>query len=84
MWYVHILRSQNDPEQEYTGASEDLRQRLADHNAGRSSHTTKYRPWRLLWYCAFPEKMPALSFEAYLKSHSGRAFAKRRLISELG
>jgi predicted GIY-YIG superfamily endonuclease len=80
MWYVYILRSQSHPEQEYTGASEDLRQRLADHNAGKSPHTAKYRPWTLLWYCAFPDKMPALAFEKYLKSHSGRAFAKKRLL----
>ena len=80
MWYVYILRSQNYPAQEYTGASEDLRQRFADHNAGKSVHTAKFKPWDLLWYCAFPGKMPALVFEKYLKSHSGRAFAKKRLL----
>lgn len=80
MWYVYILRSRSHPAQEYTGASEDLRQRLADHNAGKSAHTAKYSPWDLLWYCAFPDKMPALAFEQYLKSHSGRAFAKKRLL----
>lgn len=84
MWYVYILRSQSHSEQEYTGASENLRQRLEDHNAGKSKHTTKFRPWRLLWYCAFPEKISALAFEAYLKSHSGRAFAKKRLITDIG
>jgi putative endonuclease len=36
-------------------------------------------PWELKWYCAFPDKYKALAFEAYLKSHSGRAFAKKRL-----
>ncbi len=80
MWYVYILRSQSHPEQEYTGASENLQQRLADHNAGKSPHTAKFRPWTLLWYCAFPDKLPALAFEKYLKSHSGRAFAKKRLL----
>lgn len=83
MWYVYILRSQTDPAQEYTGATEDLRQRLSDHNAGKSQHTAKYRPWDLLWYCAFPSKMQALEFETYLKSHSGRAFAKKRLLLAL-
>jgi putative endonuclease len=80
VWYVYILGSQSHPEQEYTGASENLRQRLADHNAGKSPHTAKFRPWTLLWYCAFPAKMSALAFEKYLKSHSGRAFAKKRLL----
>jgi putative endonuclease len=72
-------RSLADPEQEYIGASEDLKQRMTDHNAGKSTHTAKFKPWELLWYCAFPDKHKALEFERYLKSHSGRAFSKKRL-----
>jgi hypothetical protein len=51
----------------------------ASPNAGKSAHTTKFRPWELVWYCAFRDKYKALAFEKYLKSHSGRAFAKKRL-----
>ena len=80
MWYVYIIRSVAFPDQEYTGATADLKQRMSDHNAGKSSHTTKFRPWELVWYCGFPAKYKALEFEKYLKSHSGRAFAKKRLI----
>ena len=79
MWYVYIIRSINHPEQEYVGATADLKQRLSDHNAGKSTHTAKFKPWQLVWYCAFPDKFKALEFEKYLKSHSGRAFAKKRL-----
>jgi putative endonuclease len=79
IWYVYIIRSVADPEQEYVGASENLKQRLADHNAGKSTHTAKFMPWELLWYSAFPDKSMALAFEKYLKSHSGRAFSKKRL-----
>ncbi len=82
MWYVYIIRSVPNPEQEYTGATEDLRQRVIAHNTGKSAHTAKYKPWEILWYSAFPDKMTALAFEKYLKSHSGRAFAKKRLISK--
>jgi len=82
MWYVYIIRSVSNPDQEYTGATENLRQRIIDHNAGKSAHTAKYKPWKLLWYSAFPDKMTALEFEQYLKSHSGRAFAKKRLIGK--
>ncbi len=81
MWYVYILRSVSFPEQEYIGATADLRRRLARHNAGGSAHTAKFMPWQILWYCAFPEKMAALAFETYLKSHSGRAFSRKRLLS---
>jgi putative endonuclease len=79
MWYVYIIRSGGSPDQEYTGATADLKQRIADHNAGKSTHTVKFKPWQLAWYCTFPGKHKALAFEKYLKSYSGRAFAKKRL-----
>jgi putative endonuclease len=79
MWYVYIIRSIDFPEQEYVGATADLKRRLPEHNAGKSTHTAKFKPWQLVWYCAFPDKYKALEFEKYLKSHSGRAFAKKRL-----
>ncbi|UTD26951.1 GIY-YIG nuclease family protein [Bradyrhizobium sp. WD16] len=79
MWYVYIIRSINFPEQEYIGATTDLKRRVSDHNVGKSTHTNKFKPWKLIWYCAFPDKTQALAFEKYLKSHSGRAFAKKRL-----
>ena len=80
MWYVYIIRSVAFPKQEYTGATLDLRRRISDHNDGKSSHTKKFKPWTLIWYCAFRDKYKALEFEKYLKSHSGRAFAKKRLL----
>lgn len=80
MWYVYIIRSNSSAEREYVGVTSNLRQRITDHNAGKSLHAAKYRPWELLWYGAFPDKFVALDFEKYLKSHSGRAFAKKRLI----
>ncbi|MFN4025311.1 MAG: GIY-YIG nuclease family protein [Hyphomonas sp.] len=79
-WYVYIIRSQSTPGQIYIGASGDLKQRIADHNASKSPHTAKYVPWKMEWYCAFPDKHAALAFEKYLKSHSGRAFARKRLL----
>jgi putative endonuclease len=33
----------------------------------------------LVTYLAFSDKAKALSFEKYLKSHSGKAFANKRL-----
>jgi GIY-YIG catalytic domain len=43
MWcYVYIIRSISSPEQEYIGATADLKRRMADHNAGKSTHTAKF------------------------------------------
>lgn len=79
MWYVYIIRSLNSPGEDYIGATADLKRRLNDHNSGKSTHTAKFLPWELIWYSAFPDKYKALNFEKYLKSHSGRAFTKKRL-----
>ena len=49
------------------------------HRRRVSPHTAQYRPWRLFWSCAFPAKDKTLAFETYLKSHSGKAFAAKRL-----
>jgi predicted GIY-YIG superfamily endonuclease len=57
--------------------TDDLRARLAKHNAGEVPHTSKYRSWRLRIYFAFSDEARALAFEKYLKSGSGRAFAKK-------
>jgi putative endonuclease len=59
--------------------TDDLRGRLAKHNRGEVAHTAKYLPWRLNTYVAFSDSKRAIAFEKYLKSSSGRAFAKKRL-----
>ena len=77
MHYVYLLRSESNPKQPYVGLTRDLRQRMQDHNEGRSPHTKKFRPWILVAYFAFAQEKMAVAFEKYLKSASGRAFIKR-------
>jgi predicted GIY-YIG superfamily endonuclease len=79
MTYVYLLESVAFPGQIYVGRTNDLRGRLADHNAGKSPHTAKYKPWRLVTYIAFSDEAKAIAFERYLKTASGRAFANKRL-----
>ena len=79
MYYVYLLRSIPAPDQTYIGYTTDLNTRLTSHNHGKSKHTAKYKPWELVTYTAFSEQSKALSFEKYLKSHSGIAFARKRL-----
>jgi predicted GIY-YIG superfamily endonuclease len=79
MKYVYILQSQLDTERYYTGMTNDLKARLSTHNSGAVTHTAKYRPWRIKTYIAFADEVRAVAFEKYLKSGSGRAFAKARL-----
>ena len=77
MTYVYILRSLSNPEHYYVGLTTDLDARLSQHNRGRVQHTSKFAPWRVETYVAFSDEVKAFAFERYLKSGSGRAFAKK-------
>ncbi len=79
MHYVYLLQSQTFVDERYVGRTSDLKRRLAEHNAGKSPHTSKFAPWRLVTYVAFSDAQKAETFERYLKSGSGHAFAKKRL-----
>ena len=79
MWYVYLLQSEGFARERYVGLATDLKKRLAQHNAGKSPHTSKFMPWRLVTYVAFSDRQKAESFEYYIKSGSGHAFAKKRL-----
>ena len=59
--------------------AEDLRARLKKDNAGCVPYTPKFRPWKLNTAVAFRDHDRATAFERYLKSTSGRAFARKRL-----
>ena len=79
MRYVYLLQSESSLDQRYVGITSDPKQRLAEHNGGKSSHTSKYVPWKLVTYIAFSDEQKAETFERYLKSGSGHAFARKRL-----
>ncbi len=78
MYYVYILKLNNG--NLYTGSTPNLKRRLAEHEAGYALATKNFRPLILIWYCAFPDRLIARQFEAYLKTGSGKAFLRNRLI----
>ena len=80
MYHVHLLRSESYPRQPYVGLTSSLKERIKEHNEGRSPHTAKFRIWILLAYFAFTEEKTAIAFEKYLKSGSGRAFMRRHFL----
>lgn len=76
-WHVYMLRSNSQPDRYYVGLTENLDQRLEYHNSGKVTHTSKFVPWEIETAVAFRDHAKAIAFEKYLKSHSGRAFAKK-------
>jgi putative endonuclease len=79
MHFVYILLSKKD-QSHYYGLTRDLRSRLSSHNAGQVAYTAKHRPWKLIWFGAFISEQKAFAFEKYLKTGSGHAFSRKRLI----
>ena len=77
--YVYILQSEINSDCFYTGITENLHDRLRRHNAGEIPHTANHLPWRINTAVAFTDRNRASEFERYLKSASGRAFARKRL-----
>jgi putative endonuclease len=75
--FVYLLRSDRNPRRHYVGLTSDISSRLQWHNAGQNDHTARDRPWHVLVLIEFKNAEPAFAFERYLKSGSGRAFAKR-------
>ena len=79
MYYIYALQSLPFAVKTYIGFTENLGARLEAHNEGKSPHTSKYKPWKVKFYCAFEDREKALEFERYLKSGSGKSFLFRRL-----
>jgi putative endonuclease len=77
--YVYILESEKLSGHFYVGLTNDLSDRLRRHNGGEVLHTSKFRPWRIKSAHSFRDRDRAARFEVYLKSASGRAFAKKHL-----
>ena len=82
MYFVYILKSQKRSDKFYVGITINLKRRLSEHSrlSKQSNYRRLYAPWEIETYTVFHDKRLAESFEIYLKSHSGRAFLKKRLL----
>jgi predicted GIY-YIG superfamily endonuclease len=76
-WYVYVLVCDGNRTRHYTGVTQDLTGRVKEHNRGRCSATAAFRPWTLQTAIAFRSEEKAHAFERYLKTGSGREFARR-------
>ncbi len=79
MKFVYIIQSLKDKSY-YAGITNNVKERLKEHNSGSSLYSTVKKPYRLIWYCAFNDKEKAYKFERYVKAGSGMAFRNKHLI----
>jgi len=79
MWSVYILKCSDGTY--YVGCTNNIDDRLRRHNRGDVVYTSTRLPLQIVSQTLFYDKYKAYEFEIYLKSGSGRAFAKKRLYS---
>jgi putative endonuclease len=83
MYYVYVLRSLKDGNF-YTGLTNNLRRRLAEHNEGITKSTKSRKPFELVYYEACRNYKDAIRREKYLKTTYGKRYLKNRLKNDIG
>ncbi|MDD4178477.1 MAG: GIY-YIG nuclease family protein [Candidatus Margulisbacteria bacterium] len=76
MYIVYVLSSLA-AKKSYVGMTDDIDRRLNEHNAGKSSYTSRHMPWKLVYKEEYVSIMDARKREEYLKSTSGRRILKK-------
>jgi putative endonuclease len=76
MFYCYILKSKFDGSL-CKGQTENIEERLRQHNAGKSKYTSGKIPWELVYFEEFKTREESLLREKYLKSAAGRRFIKK-------
>lgn len=76
--YLYILQSLKDGNF-YTGITDNLRRRLAEHNSGKNISTSYRQPLRLIYYEAYLLKEDVWNREKYLKTSMGKRVLKKQL-----
>lgn len=79
MYYVYVLRSLKD-EELYIGSTNDLKQRIAEHNDGEVFSTKSRIPFKLLYYEAYLAEGDARLREKSLKL---RGQARKHLFNRI-
>jgi putative endonuclease len=78
MYYVYLLKSEKDGKF-YTGSTDDLKRRMAEHEAGYVKSTVRRKPFKLIYYEACLNEEDARRRERYLKSGAGKKYLRNRL-----
>ena len=78
MYFVYVLKSEFD-NNFYVGYTNDLDQRLQDHENGYVSSTKNRRPLRLVYFESCLNQQDATHREKYLKTSWSKRYIKTRL-----
>ena len=83
MWHVYVLKSLKN-QRLYTGSTNDLQRRLAEHQRGKNRYTRYAGPFELVYSETHADRLEARRREWYLKSGKGRHFIQELLKERVG
>ena len=78
MYYVYVLISLKD-RNFYVGYTDNLKERLKQHQQGKVMSTKNRRPLKLVYYEACLNQQDATHREKYLKTSWGKRYIKNRI-----
>jgi len=67
LYYIYIIRSE-DKQRYYVGSTENVENRLLQHNAGKSTSTRAGIPWVLIHTKTFASRSEAVQREKKIKA----------------
>ncbi len=86
MHYVYILYNLDEQSRRnfYLGVTSNLERRVIEHQTGLSNFTSKFGPWKLVYYEAYSSSEDAIRREQQLKHH-GKGFSelKKRIVKSI-
>ncbi len=66
----------------YIGHTQHLKQRLKEHNSGKTKLIKAFIPWKLIYYEKYQTRKEAIDHEKYLKSGIGREYIRGEIITQ--
>jgi predicted GIY-YIG superfamily endonuclease len=78
MWHVYILKSRESGKR-YVGMSQDVNNRIAEHNSGKSKFTSGHKPWELIYSEPYLTSTEARVREKYFKTSAGKRWLEKKL-----
>ncbi|MHC5118432.1 MAG: GIY-YIG nuclease family protein [Planctomycetota bacterium] len=78
MWYVYVLKMADG--EYYVGSTNDLKRRMAEHAGGKEISTKWRLPVELEAYIAVKSETTTRRLEKYLKTSSGKATLRKRIL----
>lgn len=77
-YYVYVLYNKHFNKL-YKGQTQDLQNRLKEHNTGEVKSTKPFRPWNIIYFEEFILREEAVNRERYFKTAAGRRFLKSKI-----